>query len=90
MKAILAYKSITPLEADVVALDAINSREVGAYYDKEITISDALSRVAKSCGAFFYYDRSGQLRFGYFQDPAYATVFNTLEEYQIIDIEPCN
>jgi hypothetical protein len=87
MKAIFAYKSLIPLEADVVALDAINSREVGAYYDKEITISDALNRVSKSCGSYFYYDRTGQLRIGYFQDPAYAIVFNTLEEYQIIDIE---
>lgn len=88
MKAILAVQSLVPLAADVTALDALNSRQVCIFIDTDISIREALGKVARSIGAYFYYDRLSQLHLGRFIAPEdmAGTPF-ALQEYNILDIE---
>jgi hypothetical protein len=88
MNEILAIQGLSALSADVTALNALNNRQVGIYIDDDITIKDALNKVARSIGAYFYYDRLGQIRLGRFTDPAYTIATPViLQEYDILNIE---
>jgi hypothetical protein len=63
-KRILAYAapSVTVSAADVTALDAANSSEVGIFITDEMTIIEALDQVLGSVGAWYVFDEAMVLR----------------------------
>lgn len=71
--------------ADVAALDAANSAEVGIWIDDESTTAqNAMDQIAASAGAWYGFDASGVLRMGVLTEPAGAPVV-TLYDYDIQD-----
>lgn len=56
--------------ADVTALDAASPAEVGIWFADERTTLQAMDEVSASAGAFFGFDRLGQLRLGQFGAPS--------------------
>lgn len=56
--------------ADVTALDAANSAEVGEWVSDADTPRSLMSAIAQSIGAWFGFDRFGMLRMGRLQAPS--------------------
>ena len=59
---------------DVVALDALNSAEVGVYVEGESNALSVMDQVAQSIGAFYGFDQLGKLRMGRFSAPVGSPV----------------
>jgi hypothetical protein len=83
--------------ADVTALDAANSAEVGLWLSAETSVRAAMEVIANSIGAWFGFDRLGRLRMGRLvapSGPAVATLRQvtirdaaSTTEFPIIDAE---
>lgn len=85
LSALASAVGVTAYAADVTALDAINSAEVGIYIDDNITASDAMDAVAASIGAWYGFDSAGNLRMGQLQSPSGVSVAS-LTKSEIISI----
>jgi len=72
--------------ADVTALDAASSAEVGIWFADERTTLQAMDEVAASAGAFFGFDRLGFLRLGQFAAPSGTPVL-TINQINGFDLE---
>lgn len=72
--------------ADVTALDATSSAEVGIWLADEMKVLPAMDQIAASIGAWFGFDRTGTLRMGQLDVPS-GTPAATIEDYQINAIE---
>lgn len=66
--------------ADVTALDAATSAEIGLWISDEIDVRDAMAKVSDSVGAYFGFDRLGVLRMRRLEAPSgtAALVFRRL------------
>lgn len=69
--------------ADVAALDALNSAEVGVYVTDETSALNVMDELAQSIGAWYGFDALGRFRMGQLVAPA-GTPALTLNDYQII------
>jgi hypothetical protein len=56
--------------ADVAALDAANPAELGLWIDADVSVREAMERVANSVGAWFGFDRLGRLRMRRLEAPS--------------------
>lgn len=72
--------------ADVTALDAANSAEVGYWTDSSDDANEALDDLANSIGAWWGFDRLGKLRMQRFEAPS-GTPVAYLEPADIIRID---
>lgn len=72
--------------ADIAALDAANSAEVGIYIGEESTVRAALDEIANSVGAWWGFDRLGQFRAQRLELPS-GTPVATISEVEIIKID---
>lgn len=71
---------------DLIALDAINSSEVGIWIFGDESALSAMSQIADSIGAWYGYDASGQFRMGRF-DAASGSGDIEITSDNIISIE---
>lgn len=72
-------------DADVAALDALSSAQVGIWLDDATTVTSAMDQVAASIGAWYGFDQTGVLRMGQLAAPTGAPVL-TLYEYDILGL----
>lgn len=68
--AILAEHGYSIEPDSLLALDAKNNALVGVYFNREITILDAVQRVLESIGGYLIATRTGTFRVGRFEAPA--------------------
>lgn len=72
--------------ADVTALDALNPAVVGLYVDSQANTLDLMDQVARSIGAWYAFDRLGQLRMGRFDVPS-GTAVAVIDPYNCESVE---
>jgi hypothetical protein len=72
-------------DADVEALDALSSAQVGIWLDDDTTVASAMDQVAASIGAWYGFDQTGVLRMGQLSEPAGAPAL-TLHDYDILGL----
>lgn len=75
--------------ADLNALDAVQSCELGLHFQDNISCGDAIDRVCKSAGAWWNFDRVDMFRIKRFNAPTGVAVLS-LTDIEIVDIEPVN
>jgi hypothetical protein len=73
--------------ADLTALDALQSGELGLAFQDDISCKAAIDLVCKSAGAWWTFDRQNIFRIKRFDAPT-GTAVLTLTDVEIIDIEP--
>jgi hypothetical protein len=64
----------TIVAADVADLDAANGAVIGFFADQEVSARAAMEQVANSVGAWFGFDRLGQMRMRRFEAPGNTPV----------------
>ena len=87
MSAIASNMGITAYAADVTAMDTQDSAVIGYYVNDERTAMQCLDDVGEGLNAFYYFDRSGNFRISWLQDPQGNSPVITFNEYDIISIE---